>query len=55
MASAALAQSSYRIAKSWQYQEKLPDAYLQKDLHKDSHDITECQPDGNGQGNQIEL
>ena len=26
MASAALAQSSYRIAKSWQYQEKLPNA-----------------------------
>ena len=54
MASAALAQNSYRIAKSWQYQEKLPDVFLEKDIAKGSHYVKDYQDYGTSKGNQIE-
>ena len=53
MASAALAQSSYRIAKSWQYQEKLPDAFSENDISNGNYNATAFHNYGNVQDNQI--
>ena len=55
MASAALAQSSYRIAKSWQYQETLPDLSLEDISTEDSNSTRVSQPYTNNiQGNQVQ-
>ena len=53
MASAALAQSSYRIAKSWQYQEKLPDA-SSEDLSIEDNNAKLSKAYQNMQGNEIQ-
>ena len=53
MASAALAQSSYRIAKSWQYQEKLPDA-SSEDVSIEDSNAKLSKPYNNMQGNEIQ-
>ena len=52
MASAALAQSSYRIAKSWQYQERLPDLSPEDISTTESSDI-KSRYGSNMQGKQI--
>jgi len=55
MASAALAQSSYRIAKSWQYQETLPDLSLEDISTEDNNNTGLSQPyTTNIQGNQVQ-
>ena len=53
MATAALAQSSYKIAKSWQYQEQLPKVSLEDESYKHNNKKY-SQPYNNIQGNQIQ-